>query len=131
MPSLVTRVPSFLPPPAWGCPARRTSASDRWPGRSCAQRRTSRRETPSCRRSCHRETCRWRRTRSPGHPPPPVEVLEHGRELPAGGAPVGREVVEDKILALQSLVSLHFAAVSLDESSSFQGIHCLSSSCLW
>jgi len=52
-----------------------------------------------------------------------VEVSQHGGELPAGRTPVGREVVEDEVLVLQGLVSLNFAAISLDQGCSVQGIH--------
>merc|ERR1712072_409345 len=49
-----------------------------------------------------------------------VEVTQHGGELPAGRTPVGREVVEDEVLVLQSLLSLHLAAISLHQSCSAQ-----------
>ena len=77
----------------------------------------------------------------------PVEVTEHGSELPAGRTPVGREVVEDEILhsevkvcselkslshlVLQSFLCLNLAAVSLQKSCSFKGIHCFHLQCTY
>jgi len=44
-----------------------------------------------------------------------VEVRQHGGELSAGRAPVGGEVEQNQILALQSRVCLHGAPISFDK----------------
>jgi len=44
-----------------------------------------------------------------------IEVLEHGGELPARRTPVGREVVEDQVLAIEGGLCCMAASISLNQ----------------
>jgi len=51
------------------------------------------------------------------------EVLQHGSELSAGRAPVGREVEQDDLLVAEHGVGRDGGAVGLDEGGSGQAVH--------